>query len=324
MFSSNINEVTSKISPNTLQEVISENIPYIQESLHSPKEMKNWSSLLFTFITKINLQDPRTYLGELPMFSLFDTEITAASADVDFNSIPIESPPPPEIEKQIQQGVAEEDDSASEGSAKSQVFIYNTHFWEAYLPELKEKDPTKAWSWTNNVRKVGRHLQSTLEQNGIDVVYSKKPQTGWNQAYQHSREIVVSAMKQNPNLKYFIDLHRDSRRRSQTTIEIDGKPYARLAFVLGKESKYYRQNKEISEFLCTEINKEEKGLCKAVFTKQRTKETNGEYNQSLSPHSMLIEVGGVDNTFQEAYRSMEILAKVLIEKLNHGFLSHRK
>ena len=37
---------------------------------------------------------------------------------------------------------------------------------------------------------------------------------------------------------------------------------------------------------------------------------NGLYNQDLSEKSVVIEVGGVDNTFDEMFRSMEILADV--------------
>jgi stage II sporulation protein P len=41
--------------------------------------------------------------------------------------------------------------------------------------------------------------------------------------------------------------------------------------------------------------------------------SNGEFNQSLSPRSVLVEVGGVDNTLAEGYRSAGILAEVLAE-----------
>ena len=40
------------------------------------------------------------------------------------------------------------------------------------------------------------------------------------------------------------------------------------------------------------------GLSKGVFRKSRAM-GNGEYDQSLSPNSLLIEIGGVDNTFAE-------------------------
>jgi len=40
---------------------------------------------------------------------------------------------------------------------------------------------------------------------------------------------------------------------------------------------------------------------------------NGEYNQSVSPGSVLIEIGGVDNTLEECYRTADALAKIIAE-----------
>ncbi|QQK74505.1 stage II sporulation protein P [Salicibibacter cibarius] len=40
---------------------------------------------------------------------------------------------------------------------------------------------------------------------------------------------------------------------------------------------------------------------------------DGVYNQDLSPNSMTIEFGGVDNTFEEVYRSADAVAEVIQE-----------
>ncbi len=37
------------------------------------------------------------------------------------------------------------------------------------------------------------------------------------------------------------------------------------------------------------------------------------YNQDLSTHSIIIEVGGVDNTMEEMYRTTDALAEVIAE-----------
>jgi stage II sporulation protein P len=63
------------------------------------------------------------------------------------------------------------------------------------------------------------------------------------------------------------------------------------------------------------INQLVPGLSRAVIIKERGNGNNGEYNQSLSPNSMLLEVGGVDNSFAEAYRSIDVLSKVLTENI---------
>ena len=44
----------------------------------------------------------------------------------------------------------------------------------------------------------------------------------------------------------------------------------------------------------------------------KTKEMgNVVYNQNLSPHDLLFEVGGVDNSKEELYQSADALAKVI-------------
>ncbi len=51
-----------------------------------------------------------------------------------------------------------------------------------------------------------------------------------------SRTVIETAMTENRDLTYFIDLHRDSLRKDNTTIKINNKSYAKVVFVL-EESK---------------------------------------------------------------------------------------
>lgn len=61
------------------------------------------------------------------------------------------------------------------------------------------------------------------------------------QAYDMSRKTVVEAMGRNHDLQYFIDIHRDSRRRKYTTVTINGVDYARVAFIIGGENAKYEK-----------------------------------------------------------------------------------
>ena len=76
-------------------------IPHLavmEDALREPR----FSRVFFELITSVDPQDPRTFLGsELPGFALFDTEIVVAAEDVDYTSIPIESPPPSDLEKKM-------------------------------------------------------------------------------------------------------------------------------------------------------------------------------------------------------------------------------
>ncbi len=325
MRSSSLGKVTSHLHERTLLLIMSRVIPYLQEESKVVDSDSLFSRLFFETVASMNPQDPRTFLGrELPLFTLFDAEIDLASTGTDLTSIPIESPPPPELEQEIIRGLNQIDrerqqEKLVDGPEMKKVLIYHTHFWESYLPELKEKNPNKASSLHTNIMKVGWHMANTLNKMGVGAVtIDQTPKTGWHGAYKHSRDLAVSMMKQHKEITYLIDLHRDSRRRLQTTKEINGTIYAQLAFVVGEASQNFEKNLQLAREVHHRINQLYPGLSRGVIIKKRANGNNGEYNQSLSPNSMLVEVGGVDNTFEEAFRSVEALAEVLTERINQA------
>jgi stage II sporulation protein P len=321
--SSTLSKVTSHISAKSLVLVMGEDIPYLREYIHDPGIGRLAAELLFEMTTSIDFKDPRTFLGrELPLYALFDSEIVVASSDVDYTYIPIESPPPLELEREIAKALkdAEKKEDVpgiadlSQGKIKDKrVLIYNTHHWESYFPELPKgkKDPSDV---KVNVTQLSKYLMEQLEKRevGAQIAFDWY---GWNNAYASSRRMVQAVMRQNDQLTYFIDIHRDSLPRNRTTLHVDGKPYARLSFIVGEASKNYEKNLQLAHDLDRKINKVCPGLSKGVFTKKRNRTTHGEYNQSISPNSFLVEVGGKDNSFAEGYRSLDVLAKVLAERV---------
>ncbi|MFK4997951.1 stage II sporulation protein P [Bacillus sp. N9] len=52
---------------------------------------------------------------------------------------------------------------------------------------------------------------------------------------------------------------------------------------------------------------------KGVYEKPRDSRNNGIYNQDLYDKSLVIEIGGVDNTLEELNRSVDALAEVISE-----------
>lgn len=329
--SSDIGRFTSGLTAETMVEVMSQEIPYLGNIVQIPQKEGMVSRLTFELATSIDPRDPRTFLGrELPGFALFDTEIVVAGQGVDYTDIPVESAPPPDLEEKLAKDTeaskssdsqgSEEDSgekkpAAGAGGAKTKrVFIYHTHATESYLPELSgEKSPNRAYDNKKNITLVGKRLGEELEKMGIgSQVHTKPFQAEWNRLYQASRETVVAAMNQNNDLKYLIDVHRDSKRRDKTTHYIHGKPYATIAFVVGTANDNWEENEKFSRQLHKKLEELYPGLSKGVFRKSRA-QGNGEYNQSLSPRSILVEIGGVDNTFEEAYRTAEALARAIAE-----------
>lgn len=319
---SQLSRVTSHITSKTLLRLMGDNVPYLQEMIHLSGSEQMISRLFFEVMTSFDPHDPRTFLSnEIPLFALFDTDIDTASKDVTFSDVPIESSPPANLEEQVMNQIKKQEQSKKKAPSTTitspkvkRVFIYHSHFSESYIPELDQSKGMKANDANKNITLVGKYLADRLAKMGIGSVASHVPYS-YRGAYNASRKTVMKAMKKYDDLTYLIDIHRDSQRRKVTTINIKGKPYARLAFVVGGASKHYADNLKLARSLYTEINKIAPGLVRGVFIKPRTRGTNGEYNQSLSKGSLLVEVGGIDNNFQEVYRSTDMLARVLRDRI---------
>lgn len=297
------------------------------------KEEKTSSitDFLFKWITSIQPSDARSFLGrELPGLAEYDTEIVVAGEGTDLTNLPYESSPPLEVllkeqevaEDQLEKDVQSEE-KAAEAPLENSVFIYHTHNLESFLPLLKEtKDVNKAFTSDEraNVVGLGQGLANRLIKSGIGVHHDR---TNVNQellnrkwkytaSYKLSSEIVKEVSSNNPDLRYYIDIHRDSARRDKTTKEINGKSYARLYFIIGKENKDYHKNLAFAEKLHAEIEKRYPGLSRGVFLKNKL-DGNGVYNQDVSDRAILVELGGVDNSLDELNRTMDAFSEVFAD-----------
>jgi stage II sporulation protein P len=288
------------------------------------------SQYLFKLSTNINLDDPRSLLGrELPAFSLFDTKILVAGEGTNYTNMPIESAPPLEILQAEKEAALQNTEGIGEGSTNvppntngsKVVYVYFSHNRESFLPHLKGvTDPDLAFHSQLNVTNIGDRLKEELEGRGIGTVVDKtdvqakllsKGLPYWK-SYQESRAVVEAAITNNRDISYIIDIHRDSRRKKDTTIEMNGKSYAKLAFIVGGEHANYEKNLAFANELQEMLDQKYKGLSRGTFTKEGAG-TDGKFNQDLSERAILVEFGGVDNTFEELYNSAEILAEILSE-----------
>ena len=106
----------------------------------------------------------------------------------------------------------------------------------------------------------------------------------------------------NPSLKYFIDVHRDSLTRDKTTTEINGKNYVKIIFLIGLENPNFEKNLEFTTRINNKINELYPGLSKGIY-KKGGEGVNGVYNQDFSENTILVEFGGNENTIDEVFNS---------------------
>ena len=69
------------------------------------------------------------------------------------------------------------------------------------------------------------------------------------------------------------------------------------------------------ETLNNYLNDNYNGLSRGIYEKKGIG-VNGIYNQDFDKNVMLIEIGGVDNTIDEAANSIKVIAKMLKNYIN--------
>src|SRR5690606_10481225 len=159
---------------------------------------------------------------------------------------------------------------------KKVAFIYHTHSSEAYFPHLKGVDTANANNARHpevNVTKVGEMLAQELEARGIGTEvdktnmdkYLKSKGYNYYQSYKASGEIFASAMNNNRDLNYFIDIHRDAHRKDKTTITLNGKEYAKIAFIVGTDNPQFEKNSALAKELHQILEKKYPGLSRGVI-----------------------------------------------------------
>ncbi|MEQ6375849.1 stage II sporulation protein P [Bacillaceae bacterium S4-13-56] len=290
------------------------------------------TKVAFQLATQVKPTDPRTFLGrELPGVSTYNEQIIVAGEGTDYTTMPIESSPPFEVLDQnrvanVDESLLHEEEDTphhAQGNTlgKPTVFVYQSHNRESFLPHLpKGTEPNSAVHKEVNISLVGKRFSKKLEENGIPTEYSNKDipnllkQMGlqYFESYSASREMVTEALAQNKSLSYLIDFHRDSQRYETTTTEINGQKYARTMFVIGGENEGYEKNLSLAMKLHEKLQEKYPGLSRGVITKKGAY-TDGKFNQDLSQNSILVEVGGIDNSLEELYRTADVFADLFSE-----------
>lgn len=250
-----------------------------------------------------NLGDPDRDEFQPSMDTLFEKrELTFENIDEIFENM--KSPKKPKIHSTF---------------GKEVIYIYHSHSRESFLPYLNNTfQPEEAYHSIANITLVGKMLGRSLESNGIgtnvnttDIVQLLDAYNlDYGSSYDVSGELVKHAQKENRDLEYFIDVHRDSLRKEATTVEINGLNYAKLLFVVGTGHENYEKNLKFANELQTILDSKYQGLSKGILQKSSS-QGNGIYNQDLSPNTIILEIGGVDNTAEELYRAIEAFAAVL-------------
>ncbi len=193
------------------------------------------------------------------------------------------------------------------------VAIYNTHTSETYkLTDGVEHLTGKRGGVVKVAESMERALRGTY---GINVVRSDKiHDKEYNTSYLKSEKTASSLILNNPGLRAVFDIHRDMYKpRKQCVVEVKGQEAATILIIVGSDTilphPKWRGNLAFAKRLEEKLNEKYPGLCIGVRVHE------ARYHQQLHQHSLLLEIGGVNNSIEEANYSSELFAGVLAEVL---------
>lgn len=193
------------------------------------------------------------------------------------------------------------------------ILIIHTHATEAY----DGTDGYRTSDTTKNVVRVGQELAERLQANGINTIHDTTliDRSGYYDSYVRAAEIIEEYLKKYPSIQMVIDVHRDSVTDANGTqiplqTQVDGESAAQLMLVMGTDTAglyhpHWRENLAFALKLQSLCEQSAQGIFRDLNLRSER------YNQHLTRHSILVEIGAAGNTMSEALRSARLFADVL-------------
>ncbi|MBE6914803.1 MAG: stage II sporulation protein P, partial [Ruminococcaceae bacterium] len=198
-----------------------------------------------------------------------------------------------------------------------QVLIFHTHSSEAYTPDgrdqYEESDPFRTEDKTCNVIRVGDRLTEKLEEYGLNVIHDREiyDYPSYTGSYSRSGAAVEQYLKDYPDIKIVIDLHRDALGSEdviyKTQAELSGKSSAQVMLLAGTGENglwhpNWRENLKLALYMQNAMDARYPSLARPIeLVCER-------YNQQLSEGMLILEAGSTGNTLQEALTAIELFA----------------
>src|SRR5690554_3191243 len=182
---------------------------------------------------------------------------------------------------------------------------------------MDHSNPAMAHDKDINITLVGEHLSTTLENKGFSVLFentdfaeiTKKNNLPYTESYQASRNSIENALTNYKSIKMVLDIHRDVQPRNVTTTKIDGEEVAKILFVISDKHTNYEENEQFAKDIHERLEEKYPGLSRGVYVPNGSNiDKSQNYNQELFGQSLIVEIGGIENTLEEVYRSSNYFA----------------
>ena len=196
-----------------------------------------------------------------------------------------------------------------------QVLIIHTHTTESYEQDNDGYYDTRfdgrSLCPANSVVGVGAVLAQTLADNGICVILDGTvfDDPLYENSYSRSRERIEQILSEYPSIKIVLDIHRDGISDGDARIapvaETDSGTAAQIMIICGCDDGSgilpdYMKNLRFAIYLQQGIERDTPGLTRPLLFDYRF------YNQDLTAGSLVIEIGALGNSREQAFRSARI------------------
>lgn len=208
-------------------------------------------------------------------------------------------------------------DMTMQKKEEPQILIYHTHSQEGFVDTVEGDD-------TTTIVGVGDYLAKLLCENyGYRVIHERgvfdlvDGVLDRNRAYDLSLQKVEEWLQKYPSIEVVIDLHRDGVDGTKFVTEYQGKPAAKLMYIVGMSRTAdnvdisYLPNPYVEENLAFALQMQLAAgkLCPDLMRNIYLMAYR--FNMHVRPKTLLLEAGTQLNTLEEEKNAMEAFAEVL-------------
>ena len=180
------------------------------------------------------------------------------------------------------------------------IALYSTHSDESYI----EGDGISSDEVYGGIYDVSDELKEKLNDMGIEVIIDYTTHHPHDAAaYTRSRSTAVSLLKNMPDAIF--DIHRDGVPEDEYTTQVEGEDMTMVRLLVGRSNPNQSANKDFAASIKANADEMYPGLIKDIFIGK------GNYNQELSPRSVLLEFGTHESDKDDVLKSTEYMAEVL-------------
>ena len=202
--------------------------------------------------------------------------------------------------------------------SEPQVLIIHTHTTESYEQDNDGYYDTRfdgrSLCPANSVVGVGAALAQTLADNGICVIHDGTvfDDPLYENSYSRSRERIEQILSEYPSIKIVLDIHRDGISDGDARIapvaETDSGTAAQIMIICGCDDGSgilpdYMKNLRFAIYLQQGIERDTPGLTRPLLFDYRF------YNQDLTAGSLVIEIGALGNSREQAVLSARLVGE---------------